>query len=53
MSRSENIVLVACIAIGAVAGFTFTGGAAIGTALGAGVGVAAGHVLRSRRAARP
>jgi hypothetical protein len=49
MTRPEDVVLVLCIAAGAVAGFTLTGGAAVGTAVGAAVGMAAAHAVRHRR----
>ena len=52
MTPTEDTVLLACIALGAVVGFTLTGGAAIGTAVGAAVGVGAGRLLRQHRAHR-
>ena len=49
MTRSEDVILMVCMTIGAVEGFSLTAGAAVGPADGAAVGVAAGHLLRPAR----
>lgn len=53
--QSEDLVLLVCITAGAVVGFSVTGGAAIGTALGAATGIAilARHRRRADRAPTP
>ena len=46
----DDLVVLLCITFGAVIGFTLTGGAAIGTAVGAagGIGLIALHRVHSR-----
>ena len=53
--QSEDLLLLVCITAGAVIGFSLTGGAAIGTALGAAAGIAllARHRRRADHAAMP
>jgi hypothetical protein len=41
-----DVVLVACIAVGAVVGFSLTGAAALGTFVGAAAGLAAAALIR-------
>jgi hypothetical protein len=50
-STADDVVLLVCITCGAIAGFSLTGGAAVGTAIGAaiGTGIVALHD-RGRRA---
>jgi hypothetical protein len=38
--HGDDLLLLACITVGAVLGFSLTGGAAVGTAIGAGAGIA-------------
>jgi hypothetical protein len=49
--RVSDLVLYGSIAVGAIAGFSLTGGAAIGTAVGAVVGLLASRALERRRGA--
>ena len=50
--QSEDLLLLACITAGAVIGFSLTGGAAVGTVLGAAAGIALLERHR-QRAGRP
>lgn len=47
--RGSDVVLYGSIAVGAVVGFSFTGGAALGTAIGVAVGVVASRALERRQ----
>lgn len=44
-----DVVFVACVAAGAVVGFSLTGGAAAGSFLGAAIGFALSSALRRQR----
>jgi hypothetical protein len=46
----SDVVLYGSIAVGAIVGFSLTGGAAVGTAIGAVVGVLASRALARRHA---
>jgi uncharacterized membrane protein len=49
-TRYATIVLYGSIAVGAVVGFSLTGGAAVGTAVGAIVGLLASRAIEHRHA---
>ena len=50
--HGDDVILFVCIAAGSVLGFTATGGAAIGTALGAAAGMAVVAAHRHSRTNR-
>ena len=48
--RASDVVLYGSIAVGAIVGFALTGGAAVGTAVGAVVGLLASRAIEHRHA---